>query len=33
MAPRFTRFIARLARTIDRYILVTMNPADPRKLR
>jgi hypothetical protein len=33
MARRITRSIARLARTIDRYTLVTMNPADPRKLR
>jgi hypothetical protein len=33
MAQRLTRSLARLVRGIDRYTLLTMNPADPRKLR
>jgi len=33
MARRLTRCIARVVRGIDRHTLVTMNPADPRRLR
>ena len=33
MARRLTRCIARIVRGIDRHTLVTMNPADPRRLR
>jgi hypothetical protein len=33
MAQRLTRSIARIVRGIDRYTLVTMNPADSRRRR